>query len=76
MEKIFFIDYFNAVHSDSPPNKTDLATSVHKGEEPQPQLSNNLMENKFEAEQKGQPTNKQHSPRNDGDQMQNGMSKF
>ena len=46
-----------------------MATSVCKGEEPQPQLSNHWMENKLEAEQAGQPTNKHHSSRNDRDQM-------
>ena len=72
-KKTFSID---AIHSDTSPNKTDSAISVQKTEEPQPQLSDDRIGNKFEAEPKVQPINKQHSPRNDGDQMQNGMSKF
>ena len=58
------------IRSDTAANKTDLATSVHKREEPQLRLSDDQMKNKFEDEQKGQPTNKPHSLRNDRDQMQ------
>ena len=46
-----------------------MATSVHQREGPQPQFSDDRMKNKLKAEQKGQPTNKQHSPRNDQGQM-------
>ena len=57
------------IRSDTSPNKPDLATSVHKREEePKLQLSDD--------HKKMQPMKKQQSPRNDRDQLQNGMSKF
>lgn len=70
--------YFNAIHlvTSSSSSKTDLSTSVQKTEEFQSNLSGDQIGNKFEAEPKVQPINKQHSPRNDGDQIPNGMSKF
>ena len=62
--------FVNWIEIDEDPKADfELCTSVHKGEELQSQLSNHWMENKLEAEHEGQPTNKQHSSRNDRDRM-------
>ena len=63
------------MQSDTRPSNTDLAASVQKTEEFQSNLPGDRIGNKFEAEPKVQPMNKQHSSKNDGDQMQNGMFK-